>query len=120
MLTRHKLFCMEYVKDFNGARAYRAVYEKGGKKLRTPGDSASKILQRDDVKEFISDIVQKAIVEKVAESKEVMEYFTSVMRGDIVMSDRERNKAAEILAKRYGLLSYSSDGSTPPIIVDDV
>ena len=120
MNKRQRLFCLEYLKDFNGARAYRAIYEKGTP-LKRPGNGAYKLLAHADVKAFLAKKVNEMRQEKIAEAEEVMAYFTSVMRGEIAMSDRERNKAAEILAKRFGLMEDCENSQEGGVtIVDDV
>lgn len=122
MNDKHKLFCIEYIKDFSGTRAYRAIYEREVP-LKNPRASASKLLRRADVRAFIAEEIAKTKKEYVAEAEEVMAYFTSVMRGEIDMSDRERNKAAELLAKRFGLLAeqnISGEKSESVTIIDDV
>ena len=101
MNHNQKLFCLEYLKDFNATRAYRSVYEKEVP-LKNPRANAHRLLKREEVKSFLAQEIAKAHDAKVAEAEEVLAYFTSVMRGEIEMSDRERNKAAEILAKRFG------------------
>ncbi len=120
MNQNQKLFCLEYLKDFNATRAYRAVYEKEGE-LKNPRANAHRLLKKAEVKEFIKEEIEKATTEKIAESEEVLAYFTAVMRGEIEMSDRERNKAAEILAKRYGLLDEQAvSGGGGVTIIDDL
>ena len=122
MNEKHILFCLEYLKDFNGTRAYRVVYERGAP-LKNPRASAGKLLARGDVKNYLAERINKAERECIAQSDEVMAYFTSVMRGEIEMSDRERNKAAELLAKRFGLLEdrrFEDSDSGGVTIVDDV
>ncbi len=121
MNENQKLFCLEYLKDFNGTRAYRAVYQTGAP-LKNPRASAYKLLAKDEAQAFLAEKIADAREEKVAEAQEVLAYFTSVMRGEIEMSDRERNKAAEILAKRFGLLEerrhFDSEGGVT--IIDDI
>ena len=103
MNEKHKAFCLEYLKDFNATRAYRAVYDDASR-LKNPRAAASRLLHHPDVAAFLAEEKQELGEKRVAEAREVLAYFTSVMRGEIEMSDRERNKAGEILAKRYGLL----------------
>jgi phage terminase small subunit len=120
MNKRQRLFCLEYLKDFDGGRAYRAVYEHG-KPLKNPSAGANRLLARWDVKAFLGEKLRTRKGKKVAESNEVMAYFTSVMRGEIDMSDRERNKAAEILAKHFSMTEeFESVQEEKVTIVDDV
>lgn len=81
-----------------------------------------------DLKSYIDEKLEEISSEKVADAKEVMEYLTSVLRGEteseIVViegtgegcsdarrmtkkpAEQERLKAAELLGKRYGLFKY--------------
>lgn len=70
------------------------------------GNWAYKMLKRPNVKKKIEEIMQEQIKKTIADSNEVMEYFTAVMRGEI--KDQfgldaplvERTSAAKELAKR--------------------
>ena len=77
--------------------------------------------------------------EKIADAEEVLRYLTSVIRGEATeevavgtpigteiitkhIGGREQVKAAELLAKRYGLLTEAVklSGGLPVQIVDDM
>ncbi len=77
--------------------------------------------------------------ERIADAEEVLRYLTSVLRGESTeevavgtpvspkvitkrISGREQVKAAELLAKRYGLLTekVKLSGGLPVQIVDDM
>ena len=79
------------------------------------------------VKSYIDEQLEKLHNKKTADAQEVMEYLTSVMRGEhkeeilclvgdgcqkikqIDVSAKERLKAAELLGKRYGIFSDKVD-----------
>ena len=93
-----------------------------------------------NIKAYIDDRLDQISSAKTADAKEVMEYLTSVMRGEssaeIVVvegegegyssarkvqkapDEKERLKAAELLGKRYGIFTdkMSLDGAIPVII----
>ncbi|RNM30690.1 terminase small subunit [Absicoccus porci] len=122
MTEKQMLFAEEYLKDLNATRAYLAVY-KNVKSERVASACASKLLTKANVKAYIEDRLEKIHDEKTADAKEVIEYLTSVMRGESkseVLSlcgsgcqeviekkpeERDRLKAAELIGKRYGLFT---------------
>lgn len=134
MIERHKRFCDEYLIDCNGARAYKAVY--GDCENQSAAAKANKLLRRNDIKEHIQKRLEDIASEKIATADEVMQYLTSVMRGEhteyllaasgqpteIDVTAKDRIKCAELLAKRYGLLTEKTEitGAIPVIIQDDL
>lgn len=145
MTEKQKRFCDEYLIDLNGTRAYKAAYPSV-KKDMTAAVNASKMLRNTKVKAYIDEQLQKIRTAKTAEAQEVMEYLTSVMRGESVAEivvvegtgdgcssaarmvkhpdEKERLKAAELLGKRYSLFTDKVDvaGIGPVIIYgeDDI
>ncbi|MCK5129982.1 MAG: terminase small subunit [Clostridiales bacterium] len=118
MTNKQILFCHEYIKDLNATRAYQAIYvgAKGKNSART---GACKLMARDEVQEHIKEKLESIRSAKIADAQEVMIYLSQVMRGEIDMPPRERNKAAELLAKRYGMLVENVNVQQVPIIIDD-
>ena len=124
MTEKQRLFADEYLIDLNATRAYRAVY----KNIKNDGvarRNGSRLLTNADIKKYIDDRLEEIHNEKTADAQEVMEYLTSVLRGEstseeIVVegcgdgcseartmekkpSEKDRLKAAELLGKRFGL-----------------
>lgn len=124
MTEKQKLFADEYLIDLNATRAYRAVY----KNIKNDGvarRNGSRLLTNADIKKYIDERLDEIHNEKTADAQEVMEYLTSVLRGEstseeIVVeglgdgcseartmrkrpSEKDRLKAAELLGKRFGL-----------------
>lgn len=130
MTEKQKMFADEYLIDLNATRAYRVAYPSV-KKDETAKAAASRLLTFVNVKKYIDERLAEIHDEKTADAKEVMEYLTSVMRGEsaseeIVVegigdgmseartiekkpSERDRLKAAELLGKRYGLYTDKVD-----------
>ena len=126
MTDKQKRFCDEYLIDCNASRAYRAAYPrvKSDDAARSCG---ARLLTNDSVRAYIDQQLQKIESAKIADAQEVMEYLTSVLRGEskseIVVveglgegesearrmekapDEKERLKAAELLGKRFGLFS---------------
>lgn len=117
-------FCDEYIKDTNGTRAYKAAYPHT-RKDSTAAVHASQLLKREEIKAYIDKRLKEMHDQRTADAKEVLEYLTSVMRGEsrsevlvfvgkgrqeaIVKGpdESQRLRAAELLGKRYGMFSVN-------------
>lgn len=126
MTEKQKRFCDEYLIDCNATRAYKAVYQNV-KSDETAKSAASRLLTNVNVKKYIDDRMEELHNEKTADAQEVIEYLTSVLRGESIAqeivvegtgdgcseartmekspSEKERLKAAELLGKRYALFT---------------
>lgn len=138
MTDKQKKFCDEYLIDCNATRAYLAAYPniKNEHSART---LASRLLTKVDIKSYIDEQLEKISSEKIADAKEVMEYLTSVMRGetkseivvvegcgdgysearniDKAPDEKERLKAAELLGKRFGLFKDNVALEVEPVVI---
>ena len=126
MTEKQKLFADEYLIDCNATRAYKVAYPTV-KKDEVARANASRLLTNANVQKYINDRMQKIHNEKTADAQEVVEYLTSVLRGQSTSSvlardeigaerviekppdEKERLKAAELLGKRYGLYTDKVD-----------
>lgn len=115
MNERQRRFADEYIISGNATDA--AV--KAGYSKKYANTNASKLLQNTTIKSYIDERLADLQSKKVASQQEVLEYLTSVMRGeeteqtvigvgdlgqeltDIEVSAKDRIKAAELLGKRY-------------------
>lgn len=136
-LTRkQRKFAEEYLVDCNGTKAaIRAGYSP-----KTANEQAAKLMSNPKINSYITEKLNEMSSEKLADAQEVLEYLTSVMRGEhteqvlrldgngvqvvdyIQVSARERLKAAELIGKRYGLFkeSYEIESIAPIVIVNDL
>jgi len=133
---KQKRFCEEYLVDCNATQAaIRAGYSE-----KTARAIGQRLLTNVDIKKYIEQQLQKLKNEKIADAQEVLEYLTSVMRGeqkeqvalltgegvqDLVQKDvsaKDRLKAAELIGKRYALFTEKVElqGETTVQIVDDI
>ena len=143
MTDKQRRFCDEYVIDCNATRAYKAAYPNI-KSDEVASAAGTRLLGNVKVKTYIDERLEQISSEKTADAKEVMEYLTSVMRGEssaeIVVVDgegdgcssarklekapdeKERLKAAELLGKRYGLFTdkVNLGGEVGVVIIDDL
>lgn len=138
MTDKQRKFCDEYLIDLNATRAYKAAYPH----VKSEGAAracASKLLTKTNIKTYIDEQLEKISSEKIADAKEVMEYLTSVLRGEsqaeIVViegtgdgcsdarrmnkapDEKERLKAAELLGRRYGLFKENVNLEVEPVVL---
>lgn len=117
LTAKQQRFCDEYLIDLNATQAaIRAGYAE-----KFAGQNADKILKNTNVREYIKNRMAEKEKELIADQDEILRYLTAVMRGtetdeqSVVGTDgamitvpvrKQVNqlKAAEMLAKRYGLL----------------
>lgn len=126
MTNKQKQFADEYLIDLNATRAYKAVY-KNVKRDEVAKAAGSRLLTNVNVKKYIEERLEEIHDEKIADATEVMQYLTSVMRGESVSEtvviegtgdgcsearsmekapdEKEKLKAAELLGKRYSLFT---------------
>lgn len=115
---KQERFAQEWIKDCNNTHAaIRAGYSP--KSARVQGQ---KLRIKPDIKARIDELMSELQSETIADATEVLQYLTAMMRGEIteevIIGDfdatrietkqatpKDRNKAAELLAKRYSLLS---------------
>ena len=138
MTDKQRKFCDEYIIDCNARRAYKVAYPNV-KKDEAADASASRLLSNAKVKAYIDEQLEKISSEKIADAKEVMEYLTSVLRGEskseIVVvegcgegfssavhvnkapDEKERLKAAELLGKRYGIFKDNVLLDIEPVVI---
>ncbi|MDK8393912.1 terminase small subunit [Streptococcus pasteurianus] len=114
---RQRRFADEYIISGNAMEsATKAGYSENYARAQS-----HKLLENVGIKTYISERLAELQSQKVADQQEVLEYLTSVMRGeeteqtiigvgelgqeltDIEVSAKDRIKAAELLGKRYRL-----------------
>ena len=123
---KHETFCLELVSGKNNTQAAIAA----GYSEKTAYSIANRLLKNVDIKSRINELMEQIASEKVADAQEVMEYLTSVMRGESRSSvlclagdgmqeviekppdEREKLRAAEMLGKRYGLYTEKIEQQT--------
>lgn len=132
MNAKQRRFCDEYLIDCNATQAaIRAGYSK-----KTANEQAARLLANVTIKSYIDEQLERIHNEKTADAQEVLEYLTSVMRGEhteqtlklvgegvqaiteIDVAAKERLKAAELIGKRYGIWkdSVGVKGAIPTIL----
>lgn len=136
LTLKQKKFADEYIISGNATEA--AI--KAGYSEKTANRIASENLSKLDIKNYINKRLAEIDSEKIADQKEVMEYLSSVMRGeqteqtlkscgaewgqeitDIEVGAKDRIKAAELLGKRYGMWTDKQDiNITVPTFVDNL
>lgn len=135
MTPKQKRFCDEYLIDTNATQAaIRAGYSE-----KTAYSIGQRLLKDVEVAAYIEERANEINNKAIADATEVMQYLTSVLRGESKSSvlslcgngyqeiiekepdEKEKLKAAELLAKRYGLLTdkVGIEGVVPVVISGD-
>lgn len=105
LTPRERKFCAEYIKDYNGAQA---IFRSGYNASNTVSASvqANALLKTRKIQKEIDRLTRDDVNNSIADAREVMQFFTDVMRGKIKdqfgleASLAERAKAAQEVAKR--------------------
>lgn len=132
MTDKQKRFCDEYLIDCNATQAaIRAGYSP-----KTAYSIGEENLKKPELKTYIDERLEQLHSEKIADAQEVLEYLTSVMRGEhteqvlrldgdgvqvvdsIQTPTHDKLKAAELIGKRYGLFKDAVDlGGAVPVVI---
>ncbi len=135
MTAKQKRFCNEYLIDCNATQA--AI--RAGYSAKTAYSVGQRMLKNVEVKKYIDEQFEKLKNDNIADTQEIMEYLTSVMRGEqkeqvpLMYYDKqileeksasikEILKAAELLGKRYSLFTEKMELETTASvkIMDDI
>ena len=122
-LTKRQIdFVQEYMKTNN----VRQSAIKAGYSPRTASVQGSRLLTNVKVSAYINAINERIESDKIADIEEVMQYLTSVMRGekkdqfDLDPSLSERTKAASELARRLDVKARNLNIECAVNIIDDI
>ncbi len=136
LTLKQKKFADEYIISGNATQsAILAGYTK-----KYANTNANKLLQNTTIKNYIDERLTEIDSEKIANQTEILQYLTSVMRGEqteqilkscgvergqelatIEISAKDRIKAAELLGKRYGAWTDRVEVSGEQVvIIDDI
>ena len=135
MTPKQKRFCDEYLIDTNATQAaIRAGYSE-----KTAKVIGAENLTKPDIRAYIDERLAEIQSKTIADATEVMQYLTSVLRGESKSSvlslcgngfqeviekepdEKEKLKAAELIGKRYGLFTdkVGIEGVVPVVISGD-
>lgn len=137
LTEKQKRFALEYAIKCNAAQAAIAA----GYSVKSSRYIGYKLLKNQRIAAMVKEALDTAQAQKVCDLQEVMEYLTTVMRGEteatIVVTERhgdgtstartfikppsegERLRAAELIGKRYGLFTgrVDIDANVTPVII---
>lgn len=135
LTEKQKRFCDYYIETGNATEAaIRAGYSE-----KTAKVIGAENLTKPYLKSYIDEKLKEFESNRIADAKEVMEYLTKIVRNEakeevVVISEngvervkkdvsiKDRNKAAELLGKRYRLFTdkIEVEGTSIVKIVDDI
>lgn len=103
LTSKQKKFALEFLISGNITDAAK----KAGYSERSARQIGSLNLTKPNVVEYMKEVLNKAKSKEVATTEEVLEFLTSVMRGDVAEqfgldpAITDRTKAAQLLMKRF-------------------
>lgn len=107
LTEKERIFADEYIKTTNATQsAITAGYSE-----KTARSKGSQLLTKVNVRKYIDEVMHERSKNTIATADEVLEYLTSVVRGEekdafgLDVSIADRTKAAELLGKRYMLFA---------------
>ena len=123
MTNKQKRFADEYLVDLNATQA--AI--RAGYKEKTAYSQGQRMLKNVEIKTYIEEQLEGLHNERTADAQEVIEYLTSVLRGESEgeelvnefqgdgvskavnvkkkPSEKDKLRAAELLGKRFGIFT---------------
>ena len=136
LTEKQKRFADEYIISGNATQA--AI--KAGYSKKTANRIATENLSKLVIKNYIDERLEELKSERTADAQEVLEYLTSVMRGNETeevligvgegmqstiqkeVGAKDRLKAAELLGKRFALFTDKTEVAVSeiPTFVDDI
>ncbi|WP_369040753.1 terminase small subunit [Staphylococcus epidermidis] len=135
LTVKQQRFADEYIRTGN---AYQSAINAGYSKTYAKGNVV-KLLENVSVKSYIDKRLEELKKESIAEQNEILQYLTSVMRGEMTeqtlvgqgegyqeidnidVGAKDRIKAAELLGKRYRMWTEKIEAEvTTPTFVNDV
>ena len=136
LTIKQRKFADEYIIRGNATEAAIAA----GYSPKTAHQIGHANLEKPHIKAYIQERLDQIQSEKIADQEEILEYLTSVMRGeeqepvlrgmgegaqeviDINLQAKDRIKAAELLGKRYSLWTdkVDLDGGVSVTFIEDV
>lgn len=125
LTEKQKSFCEYYLENPNATdAAIRAGYAKN-----TAYSIGAENLRKPQIQQYIAEVMKSLQKARIAGADEVLQYLTGVMRGEVKDQDgkeasiQDRNKAAELLGKRYKLFVDKQEitGTLEPVtIINDI
>ena len=136
LTEKQKRFADEYIISGNATQA--AI--KAGYSKKTARFVGAENLTKPNIKNYIDERLEELKSERTADAQEVLEYLTSVMRGNETeevligvgegmqstiqkeVGAKDRLKAAELLGKRFALFTDKTEVAVSeiPTFVDDI
>lgn len=122
LTQKQKRFCEEYIKTTNAsAAAVAAGYSK-----KTAGAIGAENLKKPQIAAYIKKRLDEQDVALVANSNEILKFYTAVMRGEVKdqfgldSSLTDRLKAADSLAKRLAAAELRPNAEDAVRVIIDV
>ena len=115
LTAKQRKFADNYIKSGNATQAYKLAYSAKNMSPTSINSEATKTLRKPNVKAYIDSRLKELSNSKIATAEEILEYLTSVVRGeqvedvvtnkgifhDVPVGAKDRLTAAKEILKRY-------------------
>ncbi len=98
-----KRFCEYYAAGAKKVEAYARAYPSDTRTYQATAAAATRLLKKPEVKAYYESLIADIKSDNIADATEILETITELMRNK-KGSARDRLRAAELLAKKHGLL----------------
>lgn len=125
LTIKEQRFCEHYLKSGNGTQSFiDAGYSYSTR--ATAGNCAYNFLRKPHIKKYIDHLNAEIKTSIIADAEEILAYLTRVVRGEEHEEGEfstparitDRNKAAELLGKRYGTWRTQMDSEEQRARID--
>lgn len=114
MTPKQRAFCDYYLASGNATEAA----EKAGYSQKTARSIGAENLTKPDIKQYITEHMEKDHENRIADAEEILQYLTNVIRNNHEKTC-DRTKAAELLGKRYAIfIETVKADSTVRVVMD--
>ncbi|UYZ01198.1 terminase small subunit [Peribacillus frigoritolerans] len=79
LTDKERMFCMDYLRHFNGARAYRNSFEE----TKFDKQAAHLLLKKEKINNYIKKLKKELFTETLMDSKDVLEQYIKIAFADI-------------------------------------
>lgn len=120
MTPKQKAFCDCYIASGNATEAA----QKAGYSKKTAYSIGQRLLKNVETQKYIAERERELAKNRIVSAEEVLKFFSEVMKND-AYSPKDRIRAAENLAKRFGLdkpeqeAITAESGAVVNIVIED-
>ena len=107
LTKQQKLFCEEYIKDYNGTAAYLRSHPKANE--NTARSDAYKLLKREDIIEYIHVLQAEIVKISAISANKILKELDKIVMSE-TSSNTDKLRALDIMSKNLNIQNMKTDG----------